>query len=90
MGKVAEYRTRLKSLENWQSFLLEESGLPGVRANLELAEAVAEEGNTKLFLDLLSFSPDRAPTGSRCAVLRASWPSAHPPPLGCCELRLAS
>ncbi len=43
MGKVEEYRRALRELPAWEPFLLERSGLPGPRGNLELAAAVAEE-----------------------------------------------
>jgi hypothetical protein len=46
MTKVDTYRETLRTLGEWDSFLLEESGLPGRRANLELAYAVADEHNT--------------------------------------------
>lgn len=39
MGKVDDYRKTLIKLSDWDSYLLEESCLPGPRANLELAEA---------------------------------------------------
>jgi hypothetical protein len=64
MGKVEHYRETLQTLKNWDSFLLEESGLPGPRANLELARAVADEGDEELFEHFLSFDPERAPTNS--------------------------
>jgi len=62
--KVEHYRETLATLENWDSFLLEESGLPGKRANLELAQAVAGEGDQELFERFLSFDPEKAPTNS--------------------------
>jgi hypothetical protein len=66
LKKTERYRQILKTLDSydWESFLLEESGLPGRRANLELAHAVADEGNEALFGRLLSWDPDRAPTNS--------------------------
>jgi 3-methyladenine DNA glycosylase AlkC len=64
MGKVQRYREILTALPDWDSFLLQESGLPGPRGNLELAQAVADEGDKPLFRHLLSFGPDRAPTNS--------------------------
>jgi hypothetical protein len=42
--KVEGYRERLRGLDDWEPFLLAESGLPGPRANLELVQAAAEEG----------------------------------------------
>jgi hypothetical protein len=64
MSKVDEYREILRTLENWDLFLLRESGLPGKRANLELAQAVADEGSEELFERYLSFDPGKAPVNS--------------------------
>lgn len=33
--KTDEYRARLRALEEWDAFLLKESGLPGPRGNIE-------------------------------------------------------
>jgi hypothetical protein len=55
MSKIADYRQTLKNLDDWIPFLKKESGLPGPRGNLELAHAVAKEGNKKQFEQLLSF-----------------------------------
>lgn len=49
MTKVEEYRRALQSLQDWVPFLMRNSGLPGPRGNLELAYAVAEEGDEKHF-----------------------------------------
>jgi hypothetical protein len=64
MSKVDEYREILRTLENWDLFLLRESGLPGKRGNLELAQAVADEGSEELFERYLSFDPGKAPVNS--------------------------
>jgi hypothetical protein len=64
MGKADDYRETLRTLEDWDSFLLEASGLPGPRGNIELARAVAEEGDEALFDRYLSFDPETAPTNS--------------------------
>ncbi len=64
MGKANAYRETLKTLEHWDEFLLRESGLPGRRANLELAQAVADEGDEELFARYLSFGSGEAPTNS--------------------------
>lgn len=64
MKKVDVYRETLETLDEWDSFLLEESGLPGRRANLELARAVADEGGEEKFKRFLSFDAERAPTNS--------------------------
>ena len=58
MTKINEYRQTLKKLDDWIPFLKKESGLPGPRGNLELAHAVAEEGNKKQFEHLLSFQAE--------------------------------
>ncbi len=64
MGKVDHYREKLQHLENWEPFLLEESNLPGRRANIELARAVAEEAEADFFDYLLTFTADKAPVNS--------------------------
>ena len=64
MSKADEYRETLRTLEDWDSFLLKESGLPGPRGNLELAQAVADEGGEELFERYLSFDPGKAPVNS--------------------------
>jgi hypothetical protein len=64
MSKVDKYREILRTLENWDLFLLRESGLPGKRANLELAQAVADEGSEEVFERYLSFDPGKAPVNS--------------------------
>jgi 3-methyladenine DNA glycosylase AlkC len=64
MSKIQQYRETLRTLNDWDSFLLQESGLPGPRGNLELAQAVADEGDEPLFRHLLFFGPQQAPTNS--------------------------
>lgn len=64
MSKVEEYREALRALDNWDSFLLQESGLPGPRGNIELARAVAEEGDEELFRRYVTHDEQRAPTNS--------------------------
>jgi hypothetical protein len=86
--KTDAYREQLKRIENWDSFILEESGLPGPRGNLELARAVAEEGDETLFLRYLAFDAKDAPTNTPheflafCGTLGlgrllSKWKSAH-------------
>ena len=58
MSKIDNYRQTLKNLDDWIPFLRKESGLPGPRGNLELAYAVAEEGNKKQFKQFLSFQAE--------------------------------
>jgi hypothetical protein len=64
MSKLEIYRQTLKQLKDWEPFLLKESGLPGPRGNIELAQAVAEEGDEALFERFLSFDTVKAPTNS--------------------------
>ncbi|HNT76069.1 MAG TPA: hypothetical protein PKH77_13725 [Anaerolineae bacterium] len=64
MGKIEAYREKLRTLEAWEPFLLAESGLPGPRGNIELAQAVADEGNAALFAHFLTFDAQKAPVNS--------------------------
>lgn len=64
VSKVEKHRQDLRKLEDWRPFLLEHSGLPGPRGNIELARAVAEEGDVRLFEAYLEYEAERAPTGS--------------------------
>jgi hypothetical protein len=75
MTAFDEYRRTLQDLGDVQPFLLERSGLPGPRGNIELAQAMAEVGTRKQFDRFVSFTPDRAPVGCRG---RSSWRSAPP------------
>ena len=45
MSTVETYREHLRQMCDWESFLLAESRLPGPRANLDLAQAAADEGD---------------------------------------------
>jgi hypothetical protein len=64
VSKADEYRTKLRALDNWDSYLLKESGLPGPRGNLELAQVVADEGNLQLFRRYTAYTADEAPVNS--------------------------
>jgi hypothetical protein len=64
MSKIDRYRQVLRSLDDWDAFLMDESGLPGPRANLELVQAVADEGDLDLFQRYLTYDPIQAPTNS--------------------------
>lgn len=55
MSKFEEYQQALYALKEWDSYLLENSGLPGPRGNLELAHAVAQVGNQKQFEHFLTY-----------------------------------
>lgn len=62
--KIDEYRKTLASLDKWEPFLLKNSGLPGPRGNIELGQAVADEGNKQLFLKLIAYDAQSAPTNT--------------------------
>jgi|WetSurMetagenome_2_1015567.scaffolds.fasta_scaffold218935_2 hypothetical protein len=66
MSKSADYRQFLRSLpmQDWEAYLLRESGLPGPRGNLELAQAAADEGDLPLFQHFLAFTPEIAPVNA--------------------------
>jgi hypothetical protein len=64
MSKMDEYREKLRTLDQWDSYLLKESGLPGPRGNLELAQVVADEGDSKLFQRYTAYTADQAPVNS--------------------------
>ena len=64
MSKITTYRETLKSLDDWTPYLLQESGLPGPRGNLELAHAVAQAGSREQFETFLSVPLEQAPTNN--------------------------
>ena len=61
MTQTNHYRTQLRALEDWDAFLKAESGLPGPRANLALADAAAAEGDPAHFARWLRNTADVAP-----------------------------
>jgi hypothetical protein len=65
--RADDYRAALKALppDEWDAFLLRESGLPGPRGNIELGQAAADVGTRKRFDRWLTWDPGRAPVGSR-------------------------
>ncbi|HEX7514720.1 MAG TPA: HEAT repeat domain-containing protein [archaeon] len=65
MGKTEYYRKTLRTLADWDRFLLQESGLPGPRANLELVNVVADEGTQAQFKHFLTFDERKAPRNSQ-------------------------
>lgn len=83
MGKVEAYRAQLRTMDSWDGFLLQESRLPGPRANLELAYAAAEEGSEEQFLRLAALSPEEAPQNTAgeflafCGVLGLGYLAAR-------------
>ncbi|HEU4948077.1 MAG TPA: hypothetical protein VFT31_13070 [Kribbella sp.] len=56
MGRIDEYRAELRSLPEsaWAAHLTKHSGLPGPRANLELAQAVSEEAGPALLDEFIA------------------------------------
>ena len=62
--KADEYRAILHDLDHWDTYLLKQSGLPGPRGNLELAQVVADEGNRQLFERYIGYTAAEAPTNS--------------------------
>lgn len=72
MEKADLYREELAQLPDWDAYLLERSGLPGPRANLELAYVAAEMGSAAQFRHWLTFNTGRAPTNIREEYLAVS------------------
>jgi len=64
MGKREDYREELGRLRRWDDFLLKNSGLPGPRGNLELAQAVADIADEPRIRKWLTWTADKAPTNS--------------------------
>ncbi len=64
MDKVATYQAVLLNLETWDDYLLQESGLPGPRGNIELAQAVTEIASEKQLTMWLAYDVQAAPTNS--------------------------
>jgi hypothetical protein len=64
VSKVDAYRRRLREMVAWDGYLLAESGLPGPRGNIELARAVAEEGDRALFERYCRYEAGAAPTNT--------------------------
>ncbi len=62
--KIDEYRQALRASKDWESYLLDHSGLPGPRGNIELGQAVADEGDRALFLRYISVDASAAPANT--------------------------
>jgi hypothetical protein len=62
MKKANIYQERLGNIDDLDAYLMKESGLPGPRGNIELAQAVADMGDEALFRRLLLNMEDVAPT----------------------------
>jgi hypothetical protein len=61
MGKIDDYRENLRTLDDWDAYLLEHSNLPGPRGNLELAQAAADEGSEEQFMRWAALDSEQAP-----------------------------
>ena len=64
MTKKEEYKSVLRGISNWDAYLLKESGLPGPRGNIELAQVVADEGDKQLFERFIAYTAEIAPVNS--------------------------
>lgn len=64
MNRIEQYRAHLQQMCDWESYLLAESRLPGPRSNLELAQAVAEEGDESQFISWLALDAAAAPVNT--------------------------
>ncbi|MDQ3809373.1 MAG: hypothetical protein M3336_03695 [Chloroflexota bacterium] len=71
MTRVDEYRASLRQLQDWDSYLTLQSGLPGPRANLELLEAVASSGSIEQFRRWLRLDAAQAPSNDPREFLAA-------------------
>ena len=64
MPKNNTYRAILADLDDWDAYLQAESGLPGPRGNLELAQAVADVGNPAIFQRYAAITAEEAPSNT--------------------------
>jgi len=64
VNKIDYYTEKLRSLDDWDSYLQKESGLPGPRGNLELAQAFADLGNEEKIQSYISIEQEKAPVNS--------------------------
>lgn len=83
MSKVETYREKLRTLDSWERYLLSESNLPGPRANLELAIAVALEASEEQLVGYAKLGPDAAPKDTKqeflalCGVIGLGYLAAR-------------
>jgi hypothetical protein len=64
MKKAEDYKAKLLDLPDWDAYLLQESGLPGPRGNIELAQAVGDLGDRRLFERYIAYTAEIAPVNS--------------------------
>ncbi len=83
LTKIDLYRHRLRAVQDVEALLLKESGLPGPRGNLELAQASVEELPARTLNAYLKYTPQRAPTNTPreflafCGTLGLGIPAAR-------------
>jgi hypothetical protein len=61
VSKTEELRRAFRDAKDPEAFIRRHSNLPGPRGNLELVQAIADEGDEVLFRRLIAWGPDRAP-----------------------------
>jgi hypothetical protein len=61
MNKRDQYLQARREQTDWDDDLLQESGLPGPRANLELVQAAADLGTAEQFRRWLALGPEAIP-----------------------------
>ncbi len=64
MSKVNDLRRVLRGLADWDAYLLEHSGLPGPRGNIELGKAAAEEASPERIRAWLEWDHVQAPANT--------------------------
>ena len=64
MNKTSQYLEDLQKLDDWDAYLLENSGLPGPRSNLELAYAAASLASDEQVSRWLKNDAQAAPTNT--------------------------
>jgi hypothetical protein len=64
MTKADAYRRDLRTLADWEPYLLAHSGLPGPRGNLELAHVAAEEVGEAQLARWRALTSEKAPVNS--------------------------
>jgi hypothetical protein len=71
VNKIETYRAmlRIRTVPDWDAYLLQESHLPGPRSNLELAQAVADEGDAALFERYIAMDATQAPQNTPAEFL---------------------
>ena len=93
MSKIDDYRLALRGLADWDPYLLEHSGLPGPRGNIELGRAAAEEASPERIRGWLAWDHERAPANTPeeflafCGVLALGRLAAEGDVLAVAQLR---